>query len=128
MDEGPIGVQEAAALLSVTRQMVHRLIQSNDLSARRLSPGGAWMLGRLDVVGYPRRRVLELADKVAHGTTPEIRAYHDMLTILNRLPHDEVDDIAKAVQSLASRATRDGSASVTDGYRRVADWMDALNE
>ncbi len=128
MDDGPIGVQEAADLLGVTRQMVHKLIKSKDLSAKRLSPGGAWMLSRLDVVGYPKRRVLELADKVAHGTTPEIRAYHDMLTILNRLPHDEVEDIAKAIHSLASRATVDGSASVADGYRRVVDWMDALTE
>lgn len=126
MVEDWIGVQAAAELLSVTRQMVHKLIKSKVLSGKRLSATGAWMMSRREVVAYPTTQVLSLAEKVAKGKDGELRFMADMTAVLNRLPDNARLELAKKVQSLANREETQGIGSAADRYRSIADFIKTM--
>lgn len=126
MAEDWIGVQEAADLLGVTRQMVHKLIKSKRLSAKPLSAGGALILSRREVVGYPTKRVLALAGKVAKGGPGELRAMADLTALLTRMPGHAITEFANKIRWVADREKRQDVGSVADRYRSVADAIEAL--
>lgn len=62
-----LSLTEAAALLGVTRQRVHQLIQRGELHTGRL--GHALMLSRDEVEQYKARREAQLAAKKEAAAT-----------------------------------------------------------
>ncbi len=124
MAEVQIGVREAAELLRVTRQMVHKLIKSKQLSASPLSVGGALILNRGEVVAFPARQVMALAEKIAGGSRREVRLMADLTAILNRMPAEDVRNLAKKLRIFANREQNQLAGSVAGGYGPVAEFLE----
>lgn len=119
-----IGVQEAAELLDVSRQMVHKLITSKELLGQRLSERGAWMLHRRDVLGLPKRQVLDLAGRFAKSEGRRLRHHHDLLAVLDRLDDAAANEIVKAIWSVADREKKLGHDAAATAYSTLADSLD----
>ncbi len=125
MGEDWIGVQEAADLLGVTRQMIHKMIKCKQFEAEQLSER-AWMLRRREVVSWPTKRVLVLADMVAKGEGGQLRLMADMMAILTRFPSGDVIDLTKKIRSLAARQKEHGTGSAAERLRGIAECTKTL--